>query len=119
MTYLGDLDEGLDKWRELLNQGNELVLELDQCLDDLVGSKKWRSELLIEGDDSIHNYPVFIHVVADKFVHVEIEESWDDVFTFSEEIFIELDMDSQDWDVHFEEKEAILRVLTEGYPLLQ
>lgn len=75
MADFGYFDEGLNEWSELLNKGNELVFKLDKSLDDLVGSKEARSEILIEGDDSIHHDPMLINIVADQFVHVEIEES--------------------------------------------
>ena len=39
LTDFGDLDKGFDEWSELLNEGDELVLKLDECLDDLVSGK--------------------------------------------------------------------------------
>lgn len=88
-------------------------------MDDLVGSEEARSELLIEGGDSIHDYPMLVNVVADKFVHVEIEERGDGVFSFRKEGFIQLGMDPQNWDVYFKEKQAILSVLAEINPFLK
>lgn len=88
-------------------------------MDDLVGSEEAWSEFLIEGDDSIHHYPVLVNVMADKFVHVEIEENWDGVFSFGEERFIQLGMNPQNWDVYFEKKQTILSILTKGKPLFK
>ena len=39
LADFGDLDKGFDERRELLNEGDELVLKLYECLDDLVSGK--------------------------------------------------------------------------------
>lgn len=88
MADLGYFDESFDEWRKLLNEGYELVLKLYEGWYDLVSGEEVRSEFLIEWDDSIHDYPVLVYVVADQFVYVEIEDSEYGVFSFGEEGFI-------------------------------